>query len=150
MQTSSYIDVSEQSNISSLPVCLSVLSLLFLVYTEEGANFSGHLNRRDVYLMLSRRLCRVSSTLQLWPSRFETFTVISLASSSSTGIKWLLCKYTSFVRSRARSKGANRYPWNFVNKLWFVELDNGALEIIENWFNAGRIRSKRKFLFLEN
>lgn len=43
-------------------------------------------------------------------------------------------------RSRARSKGANRYPWNFVNKLWFVELDNGALEIIENWFDAGRIR----------
>lgn len=46
----------------------------------------------------------------------------------------------TLYRSRARSKGANRYPWNFVNKLWFVELDNGALEIIENWFNAGRIR----------
>lgn len=46
----------------------------------------------------------------------------------------------ALYRSRARSKGANRYPWNFVNKLWFVELDNGALEIIENWFNAGRIR----------
>lgn len=46
----------------------------------------------------------------------------------------------TLYRSWARSKGANRYPWNFVNKLWFVELDNGALEIIENWFNAGRIR----------